>query len=213
MINFIKKHLKLMLRVLSNEHGGLQVEDGTGRGFRAGVTSENQLRTEAEIHELQHHISLNEGQVYQAIGVHTVGSAGKKVILHIRNNDPSRFMVISYMRIQYPGGDGTIDAATYFDCGLDTTYTSGGTEVTPVNMNASSGNVASVVAYDDNPTVGGSFAEFDRLYPDKTMEFFNKHGSLILGFDDTMSWRLTTDQTSGLVYARVTLMMLDRTNA
>jgi hypothetical protein len=191
---------------------GLQIEDGTGQGFRTGVTAENQLLTQAETHELQHHISMNEGQVYQAIGTHTLASGGTKTILHIRNNDPARFMVVSYMRIQFPGGDGTIDAATYFDCGFNETYTSGGTEVTPVNMNASSGNVASVVAFQDNPTVGGSFAEFDRWYPDKTMQTFNKHGSLILGFDDTVSWRLITDQTTGLAYCRVTLMMLDRTN-
>jgi hypothetical protein len=191
---------------------GLQIEDGTGQGYRTGVTAENQLLTQAETHELQHHISMNEGQVYQAIGTHTLSGAGTKTILHIRNNDPSRFLVVSYMRVQFPGGDGTIDAATYFDCGFDASYTSGGTQVTPVNMNASSGNVASVVAYEDDPTVGGSFAEFDRYYPDKSMEVFNKHGSLILGFDDTVSWRLTTDQITGLAYARVTLMMLNRTN-
>ncbi len=43
------------------------------------------------------------------------------------------------------------------------------------------------------------------------MQVFNKHGSLILGLGDSLEWRLVTDQSSGLAYARITIMMLDRT--
>jgi len=189
----------------------LQIEDGTGKGYRAGVTIENQLMTQAEIHELQHHISRTKGQVYQAIGTHTFSSSGTKILLHIKNNDPARLMVVSYMRIQFPDSTAVV-STTFFDCGFNTLYSSNGIIITPVNMNASSGNVATVIAYDDNPTVSGAFTEFDRWYPDESMQTFNKHGSLILGLGDTIAWRLTTDQTSGFAYCRVTLMMLDKAN-
>jgi len=188
---------------------GFMIEDGTGNGFRTGVTSENQLLTQAENHELQHHISITQGQVYQAIGTHTLSTSGTKTVLHINNDDASRYLVVSYMRVQFTGG-GTIDENTYFQCGFDTVYNSGGGIITPVNMNAISGNVATVTAYNDNPTVTGSLSEFDRWYGDKNMEVFNKHGSIIMGLNDTIEWRLVTDQTAGVAYARVTMMMLDR---
>ena len=126
---------------------GFQIEDGTGTGLRVAVTGENQLSTQAETHELQHHISLNKGQVYQAIGTHTLATSGTKTILHIKNNDPERFLIVSYMRIQFPGGDGNIDEDTYFECGYNTIYGSGGATITPVNMNATSGNIATVTRY------------------------------------------------------------------
>jgi len=210
MLNFIEKHLKIMLKVLCNERGGLQIEDGTGKGFRVGITAENQLLTQAETHELQHHISLINGQVYQAIGTHDLSGAGTKTILHIKNNDPLRNLIVSYMRIQFPGGDGTIDGNTYFQAGFGTVYSSGGTEVIPENMNEKSGNEASVVVYGNAPTMTGTLREFDRWYADKSMMVFNKHGSLILGLSDTLEWRLITDQTTGFIYVRVTMMMLDK---
>ena len=185
---------------------GFMVEDGTGKGYRAGVTSENQLLTQAEVHELQHHISIKKGQVYQVIGTHSLSASGTLPILHIKNEDPDRKLFISYMRIQFIG-DGVIDEETYWQCGFGRTYSSSGTGVTPVNMNKTSGNVASVTSYGNDPVLAGTFEEFDRWHPDKSMMTFNKHGSLILGLSDTFEWRLQTDQSSGFAYCRCTIIM------
>ena len=189
---------------------GFFLEDGTGTGLRVRVTGENQLETQAEVHELQHHISIRDGQVYQAIGTHTLTTSGAKTILHMKNDDADRLLIVSYMRLQFPGGDGTIDDNTYFIGGFDTLYSAGGNTVSPVNMNRTSGNVANATVYHNNPNVTGSLEEFDRWYSDKSMQTFNKHGSIILGLGDTMEWRIQTDQSSGEVYVRITLMMIDR---
>ena len=189
---------------------GLQIEDGIGDAYRAQVNNENQLSTVAVVHELQHHISSTYGRVFQVIGDHTLVSAGTKTILHLTNDDPARNVVISYMRVQYPDSTSLIDASTYFQLGLGTTYGSGGSAVSPVNMSTASGNVATVSSFDDDPIVTGTFTEIDRWYCDNEMMIFNKHGSLILGLGGSLEWRLTTDQDFGLVYARITLMMIAR---
>jgi hypothetical protein len=189
---------------------GFQIEDGVGTGSRARVNEENQMLVEAEVHELQHHISISHGQVYQVLGTHTLSTSGSHTILHVTNNDSERFIVISYMRVQFPGGDGTVDADTYFQCGFNTVYSSSGVESTPVNMNGTSGNIALVSAYADNPEVTGNLDVFDVWYPDKSQEVFEKNGSIIMGLGDTIEWRLVTDQSSGLAYARISMMMLNK---
>jgi len=189
---------------------GFTLEDGTGQGYRVKISAENQMHVQAENHELQHHISILHGQVYQAIGTHTLTTSGAKTILHLKNDDPERMMVVSYMRLQFPGGDGTIDNDTYFQLGYGTTYSAGGAGVTPINMNSSSGNLATITAYHDNPTVTGSLDVFDHWYADNGMMTFNKHGSIVMGLGDTLEFRLQTDQSTGLVYVRCTFMMYER---
>ena len=187
-----------------------QLEDGTGTGNRASINSENRLLTVAINHELQHQRSFYDGQVYQVIGEHTLTSSGNKTLLHITNNDPEKNLVVSYMRIQYPDNTSVINMDTYFQLGFGRTYVSNGAAVTPVNMNNSSAHNASVECYRDAPTLAGSFIEVDRWYCDKSMMVFNKHGSLVLGLANSMEWRLITNQTSGLAYVRVTMMMIDK---
>ena len=184
------------------------IEDGTGQGYKAGVNSENRLRTNSVVEELQHHYSKTEGQVYQIQGSETAVGATTQTILHIKNTSTTRLFVISYIRVQLigeAGGTALPVPATSFEIGFNQTYTSGGTAVTPVNMNAASGNAADLICYDNSPVVGGTFEGFDTWYPDgSTMMTYSKHGSIALGFNDTVSCRLTTDHTSGLAYCRMT---------
>ena len=191
---------------------GFQIEDGTGTGQRAGVTNENQVLVQAEIHELQHHLSRHKGQVYQIIGQETAVNNSTHTILHIKNTSSTYLMFVSYIRMQcmkLSGGTAIPTSETYFQMGFGRTYSSGGSAVTPVNMSRTSANIAPVTVYDDSPTLAGTFVEADRWYPYQDMMTFNKHGSLILGLNDTMEVRFTTDHTSGLAYARVTAMFLN----
>jgi hypothetical protein len=193
---------------------GLQLEDGTGKGYQAKITNENQLKTVAEIHELQHHISATAGQVYQVVGELIGVNTGASTVLHLKNSSTTRIGVVSYMRFQTPtpsgNGDWLPDGGTYFQIGSGTTYSTGGTSVTPFNMNLTSGNVADLVAYKDSPTVTGTFTEFDRWYPDGGgMQTYNKHGSLILGLDDTIEVRFTTDRPAlQVAWCRITIMLI-----
>ena len=192
---------------------GLQIQDGAGNSYAVKVTKELQLTTQAETHELQHHISRHTKRVYQVIGRVTSLSAGVNTVLHIRNTSSTLHAVVSYMRIQaVPLSDGTSfpTITSYFQFGKNTAYSSGGVEVTPTNMNFTSGNIPDLQVYQESPVVTGTFSEFDAWYPDDSMMTFNKHGSLIMGRNDSMELRFVTDhRTNGLAYSRITVMMLD----
>jgi hypothetical protein len=189
------------------------LESGVGNADKLGITSENQAKVQAEIHELQHHVSWTDGQCYQTIGYESAITNTTQTILHIKNTSSTKNFVVSYMRLQIvgeSGGTALPAAATFFSLGFGRTYSSGGRSVTPVNMNQTSGNVAALTCYDDSPTLAGTFTEFDNWYPDSgAMITYNKHGSLILGLNDTMEIRLTTNHTAGTGFARVTGFFID----
>lgn len=183
-------------------------------GNTVGVSNNNQLQVTAESKSLQHYISLEEQNTYQVIGTVTIANA-TTTVLHLKNDDPDKYMVISYIRAQTidaASGTALPSAATYFDLGYGRTVTSGGASVTAVNTNALSGKVASITATANGPTMAGSFTELDRWYCDADAGSvgYNKEGSLILGLDNTFEVRLTSDHTSGTAYVRVTFMMIDR---
>jgi hypothetical protein len=67
------------------------IEDGVGRGYKAGITEENQILTQAEIHELQHHISWGTGQAYQVWGNRQY--CGYVTIAQLRN---SSYLICDY---------------------------------------------------------------------------------------------------------------------
>jgi hypothetical protein len=189
----------------------MQLEDGKGQGYFAGVTNENQLQARAETHTMQHHASLFYGQAFQIIGDFAALNNNTYRILHIKNVDPNRFLVVTYIRLEVVGASGGDFGSpnTYFQFGNGVTYASGGTIVTPVNVNFTSGNAALVEAYDNNPTLTGTFLEYDRWYPDAngSMQTFNKEGSVILGLNNELTISLTTNHTAGTAYARVSFFM------
>lgn len=179
-------------------------------GKIAGVTSEHQLQVEAEVHELQHHISRSTGQAYQVRGETDTLTAATIPVLHLRNDDPDRALVISFIRSGVVATNASLPAiAEYFALGFNTTI-SGGTAVTPVNMNRKSGSDALVTATTSTPTSAGTFVEFDRWYPNSNgdRESYNKQGSIILGLNDTIEIRHISTGTAGVSWARITFMMM-----
>jgi len=193
------------------------IRDGGGRGYHAKVTGANQLKTVSESHTLQHHVSRNTGEAYQIIGdFASVSGAGPFTVLHIKNGNNIKKVCVSYIRVEAVGITASTllpDPDSYFSIGFGRTYASGGTAVTPVVMNRDSGKSSTVTCYDNNPTLAGTFEEFDRWYPDGNgkMMSFNKEGSVILGQNDTLEIRYHSDAaaSAGTVYARVTFFLLD----
>jgi hypothetical protein len=181
-------------------------------GTTAGVTTENQLEVQSESHSLQHHVSSRNENAYQVWDTTTLTN-GTKTVLHLKNGDSAKKLVVSYIRLQMidpSGGTAPPAAANYFDIGFNRTVSSGGDTLTPVNMNAGSGKTATGTFTGNGPTMAGTFAEFDRQYveADGKMIIYNKDGSAILGLNDTLEIRVTSDNTSGTAYARVTFVMI-----
>lgn len=181
-------------------------------GSIAGVTRDFQLKTQAESLSLQHFISREYGQTYQVIGTTDTLTAATIPILHITNDDPERLLVFSFIRAGIVDPNATLpNANDYIQLGVGATVT-GGTAVTPVNTNRSSGKVATVTAVHSTPTSAGTFTEMDRYYPkeDGHEQVWNKSGSLILGLNDTFEARIVSTSTAGVAWARFTFMMLDK---
>lgn len=190
---------------------GLQIEDGTGTGKIAKVTLQNQLEVRNENLELQHWISRYKGNTYQAISVDTGITAKTQTLLHLKNTDTEKSCVISFIRMQAITNTASKPVVgEYFQIGLGETVASGGTTTTPVNMNTSSGNTASVTATGVDPTMAGTFTEIDRIYHKASGDeyTFNKQGSIILGLNDTFSVRFVSAGT-GEAKCRITFMMID----
>lgn len=195
---------------------GIQILDGQGGSNVAGVTSEGLLRVQAQTNAIQFHHSREHGSAYQVQGDFASVNNSTHAVLHLKNTSSSKLVVVTYIRCQfldYAGGTALPNVATYWDFGLNRTVSSGGTAVTPVNMNATSGNASSVTATDNNPTMGGTFLEFDRYYPSSEADqlTYNKEGTLILGQNDTFEIRITSDHTSGVAQARVSFIEYDPT--
>jgi len=180
-------------------------------GHIAGVTHDNQLLTRTESHELQHHTAFHKGESYQVQYIDTGITAKTQTILHIRNDDPTRKLVMSYVRIQHVG-DATMPAVTdYYEIGTGTTVGSGGSAVTPVNTSPSSGKSASVTVTGNDPTMAGTLGVLDTHFLESNGNelVYNKHGSIVLGLNDTFEIRHTSTSTTGSTKARVTFMMIE----
>lgn len=193
------------------------ITDGEGSGHTAGITSENQLKTLAVTHSIQHHNSRTKGNAYQVIGDFAAINNSTHTILHILNNSSTLDMVVTYLRLNVlnlTGGTALPDLATFFQIGFGDTITAGGALVTPVNMNQSSGKSAPVTATDNNPTMTGTFTEVDRWYPENQglENTYYKDGSIVMGVGESIDIRVTSDHTTGLAYARMSFIMEEANN-
>lgn len=192
---------------------GLQIEDGRGSGMLAKVTETFQLETRSESHELQHHISRNDGNAYQVLSIDTGITATTQTLLHLKNNDSSKALIVSFIRMQAITDTASKPVAgEYFEMGFGRTVASGGTAATPVNLNSTSGNTASITATGVEPTMAGTFQSIDRQYNIASCEEvpFSKQGSIILGLNDTFEVRFVSGGV-GEAKCRITFMMIDLT--
>lgn len=192
---------------------GIPIKDSS-TGRLARVTPDFQLRTQAQDLPLQHFVSRDSGQAYSAIGEHTIDSTGTKTPLLITNDSATLTMVVTYMRLQVvnlTAGSGYNNPANYWQIGYGLTYASGGSAVTPTQLNTDTGNAADVTAYDDNPTVTGSITGvFDKYYPNNGDEqLYNKDGAVLIGARQSLGFQFVTDGTGGLIKVRCTFLMMD----
>jgi len=188
-------------------------------GLLAGVTKDHQIKTRTESHELQHHISWHDGDAYQVMYDDTGVVAGNASLLHLTNLSSTQHAVVSFIRLSTvttgDTGENGGDTGHYFELGFGSTTANGdsGSAVKApvfVNMNRTSGKVANMRAVGDGD-IGGTFTRFDKVHPSFRGDqiVYNKHGSLVLGQDDTLDIRLNSEGIGGAT-ARVTVMMMDK---
>jgi len=183
------------------------ITDGTGKGYRAQVGSDQRLHVWAKSSSNQHIASEENEQAFQVIGTATL-SSGSVTVLHIKNTDVSKLLVVNYIRHQIvtaSGGTSFPNDDNYLSIGLNRTYASGGSSVTAANVYGNSGNISQTICYDSNPTLTGTVREIDRWYTKAAgdMNVFDKEGSIILPPNGTLELSYVGDKTSGTVYSRV----------
>ena len=185
------------------------ISDGRGSGNQTKVTNEGALQIIGETHHLQHHFSRVYGQAYQTLSVTSFSTSGSHSLLHIKNNSSTLLTAFTYFRIQPIEFTGLPASTDYVSIGFGKQYSSGGVEITPINLNGKSGNQADVTCYREATTTG-TLSEFDRWYlaSNGTEERYEKWGSILLGQNDTLEMLLTTINTSGVIKVRATFVML-----
>jgi hypothetical protein len=122
------------------------LEDGTGDGYKASVTSENQVRTESVTSNESNHANHDHGWAYTISFSATPTGAGD-CFLYVKNT-ADEDMIIN-------GGGLYCEADEYFDIKLgDGGTASGGSTIIPVNLNAGSGNTADGTFLSGNDITG-----------------------------------------------------------
>ena len=190
----------------------VELRDGTGSGRGVHVTAENYLAVAALDVPMVHHVAANHGEAYTVEGSVTVNNA-TFVLLHLQNTSETKTIIVHKVRAQLlddAGGTAVPAAATSFSVGHSTTYSSGGTAVTPGNTNAGSSRAAEATVYHNGPTVAGTFVSLKTWRPSaEAAEVRWDDEYFVVPPNKTFSVRLTTDRTSGTAYASISFVAID----
>jgi hypothetical protein len=189
---------------------GLTIDDGLGSGVSAQVVN-SRLRTFSVASSLTNYMSIDQESVYTVTGVYTFAGAAATVYpLFIRNDDSNLYLImdtISVQAINLTGGTVLPNAGAYFSIGFTQTYSSGGTDVVPINLNRTSTNVANGLFKQGNPSLAGTFVEAYRVYPIAssvlTEPVIARGDDIILGRSKSLSIRYVSDNTSGVVMTAI----------
>lgn len=127
---------------------GIKIEDGTGSGKSAAVSSENRLKTESVILTAERHANQNEREAYQQIiNYSNVDFSSQETFYYLKNTNEID-LVIEGMRLNSSNN-------ITFKFALGSTGTpTGGTDLTPVNCNAGSGKTADCTSYGGSSVSG-----------------------------------------------------------
>ena len=166
---------------------GLQIEDGTGSGRQAKVDDENRLVTSATNTPKIASVSQNNGESY--VWTAYVDWGADKNAIWLRNDSNSLKLHIDRISI-------TAAAAAVVEVWVGNGNTVGGTTVTGVNLNRSSGKTADATCRHTNTNVdAGTGMTLLGTYhiPATTISCIQFGGALLLGVNREVAVNLVTD--------------------
>jgi len=112
----------------------MKIEGGTGNGYSAGVTSDNKLNVEAVSASVKHHVNHVHGKSFNMLFSATPTN-GDNPFLYIKNTSDDDMCIEGFTL--------HLVASEYIDVKLgDSGTATGGSTVTPANLNSSSGLTA-----------------------------------------------------------------------
>lgn len=165
------------------------IKDGTGESFLAKVDNTNSLHTAARTFSLAVYASAAKGQTFSIFGTTTIAAGVEKTGIILINNPTSKetIGILSVLSAIQGEAGRPVTFRSYLG---KSTYTGGGTVITPVNSNTGSLNTLDVTAVADNPVLGGTDTLISQSFQEATSGgFFQIEGRLVLA--PTGSFRLT----------------------
>lgn len=155
------------------------IKDGTGQGFLTKVDEDNHLSTRSVAQSEAAHISIRNQKTFSILGQTTTVAAVEKTILVVINNS-SELLAVDNILVSLQGESGK--PAIFRGYVGQKTFTSGGTAVTPVNLNVTSTTTIDTIAVENNPTLGGSDTQALKIFLESTGAFATDFdGIIILG--------------------------------
>lgn len=158
---------------------GIQILDGTGKGFLAIVDSEGHLIVDALTFEDIAHVSLVHGDTYMTTSIDT--AAANEYNFYFKNDSTTQNFFVKEIIV------GSAELAIFKVATV--TGTAGGTPITPRNLNRTSGHTASATAFGDAAVT--SLTEEHLLITVSVgadeSEHIDFHSALVLGQGDAIA--------------------------
>ena len=144
------------------------IEDGQGSGNKAGVTSENMIKTLAITQSMEHHVNVEEGRAYHLPFVYAstgTGDSTGSCFLYIKNSDEKDMVIEGFSYAT----TGVIQVVK----GVSGTP-GGGAAIVPSNVNFGSGRLADGTFYGSTKITGLTKGTVvDRVYCNSANESKN----------------------------------------
>jgi hypothetical protein len=169
----------------------MQIEDGTGKGFKVKISRENFMEVHAITQTVESHVNHVHGNSYHCV-FNQSPTAGDDCFFYMVNNSDENHIIIEgvYIGVKNATAD---DPEVYFKLGAKGTRGSA-TALTPVNCNTGSGRAADGTFekgadLDSGSLTGGS--EIERYVfagvKDQVSKHFNFEQDIILVKNETLT--------------------------
>jgi hypothetical protein len=180
------------------------LDDGKGRGKKAGVNDNHHLLCASVVTSQQLRTSAVDGQAYQAVtGVQTIASAGAYGLLALKN-DSSYNLIITYMRFCI---DKVESGQSQLEISLGGTWVAGTALDAPVNLSTLSSKSADVTVHTDAIPTGSNLIDLKWLTANQE-QAYNKEGSVILQNSGIIGVKLTTETDAVKAHGRISFLLL-----
>ena len=167
---------------------GLTIEDGKGRGFTTEVTDNNKLAVAAVMRRAVTSISEENGLAFIAETNFTT-TAINQVFFYLKNTDSEKMLHVNRLILNS-------DVNTMFHLYKATGTASGGSAVTPTNINFTSGNTADVTVLGAGSITGLTLTKLHHARILASDSFIvDWGGAIILGNGDAIAIESTTTTT------------------
>jgi len=166
---------------------GLQIEDGSGKGYNAKVNDENRLLTSCITEPLITHVADEYAKSFT--WTHSYDYDADDTILLVSNNNTNENLYIHYISI-------ASDTSTQYYLHSPEYPTLAGTEITGVNTNRTSGVAAEVEAYGDETGNTRANVLASGIVMANTTMVLPAEGSIVLGYRNCIAVDLVSYRTS-----------------